>query len=348
LTARVAARLPQAPLVVALSGGADSAVLAWAVSQCSNRVRTVSVDHGMEASDSLMRAAADISQMLELSHQIVVAEPSSDSETALRESRYAALQGAALAGEVILTGHTLDDQAETVLGNILRGTGVSGLGGIPAARGRFRRPLLDIGRAEIRDLAKVLELPFVDDPQNEDPGVRRNRIRNETIPLLADQFNPRPVEALGRLASSAVADDVVLETRAARVQVTQRDGALVVPAAALATLPLAVSVRVVRRALRMIRGPHPGTSYEILSVLQAVGGTAVTIGSGVDVRREGPWLVFVAEDVAVPAPAEIKIGSGFAGDRSVRRHHRQARAAGRSNRPIERADRIRGRLEADR
>jgi tRNA(Ile)-lysidine synthase len=318
LTARVAARLPQAPLVVALSGGADSAVLAWAVSQCSNRVRTVSVDHGMEASDSLMRAAADISQMLELSHQIVVAEPSSDSETALRESRYAALQGAALAGEVILTGHTLDDQAETVLGNILRGTGVSGLGGIPAARGRFRRPLLDIGRAEIRDLAKVLELPFVDDPQNEDPGVRRNRIRNETIPLLADQFNPRLVEALGRLASSAVADDVVLETRAARVQVTQRDGALVVPAAALATLPLAVSVRVVRRALRMIRGPHPGTSYEILSVLQAVGGTAVTIGSGVDVRREGPWLVFVAEDVAVPAPAEIKIGSevGF-GDWTV-------------------------------
>jgi tRNA(Ile)-lysidine synthase len=309
LTARVAARLPNSPLVVALSGGADSAVLAWAVTQCSDQVRAVSVDHGMPASAALMSAAAEISAKLELPHQIVVADPSPDSETALRENRYAALEGAVADDEIIVTGHTLDDQAETVLGNILRGTGVSGLGGIPAARGRFRRPMLDIARSEIRDIAKALGLPFMDDPQNEDAAVRRNRIRQETLPSLADQFNPRLVEALARLASSAVADDVVLEARASRVQVTHRDGALVIPAAVLATLPLAVSARVVRRALRMVRGPYPGTSNEILSVLQAVDGAAVTIGSGVDVHREGPWLVLVAADTAVPSPARIEIGA---------------------------------------
>jgi len=231
LRAQVAARLPEGPLVVALSGGADSAVLAWAASQCSDQVRAVSVDHGMAASGLLMSAAADISQMLGVPHHVVVAEPSAESETALRENRYAALEDAVLDDEVILTGHTLDDQAETVLGNILRGTGVSGLGGIPAVRGRFCRPILDIARSEIREIAAVLELPFMDDPQNADPGIRRNQIRQEVIPLLADQFNPRLVEALGRLASSAVADDVALEERAARVQVIHRDGALVIPAA---------------------------------------------------------------------------------------------------------------------
>ncbi len=315
LRAQVAARLPEGPLVVALSGGADSAVLAWAASQCSDQVRAVSVDHGMAASGLLMSAAADISQMLGLPHHVVVAEPSAESETALRENRYAALEAVAVDDEVILTGHTLDDQAETVLGNILRGSGVSGLGGIPAVRGRFCRPMLDIGRSEIRDIAAVLELPFMDDPQNADPGIRRNQIRQEVIPLLADQFNPRLVEALGRLASSAVADDVALEERAARVQVIHRDGALVIPAAVLATLPLAVSARVVRRALRMARGPHPGTSSEILSVLQAVEGKSVTIGSGVDAHREGPWLVLVAADTAVPSPSKIEIGAevGFGG-----------------------------------
>jgi len=309
LAAQVAARLPDAPLVVALSGGADSAVLAWAVTQCSDRVRAVSVDHGMAGSVALMSAASEISQLLGLPHQIVTAESSSESETALRQTRYDALSDAVAPDEIILTGHTLDDQAETVLGNILRGTGVSGLGGIPVVRDRIHRPMLDIARAEIRDIARALGLPFVDDPQNADLSVRRNRIRQETIPPLADQFNPRLVEALARLASSAIADDVVLEERAARIQVIHRDGALAIPAAAIATLPFAVSARVVRRALRMVGGPHPGTSSEILSVLQAVGGTAVTIGGGVDVQREGPWLVLVAEELVVPPSAKIEIGA---------------------------------------
>ena len=329
LLARVRERLPEAPVIVALSGGADSAVLAWAVSQSTERARAVSVDHGLPGSDELMKAATAIAAMIGLRHEIVVAQPSPSSETALRETRYAALEGAAANNEIILTGHTLDDQAETVLGNVLRGTGAAGLSGIPPTRGRIMRPLLDVARSDARLIAEELGLPFVDDPQNSDAGVRRNRIRHETIPTLATRFNPRLVEALARLASSAGADDEVLESRAARVPVIHRDGAVVVPAAALATLPTAIAARVARRALREVRGPYAGTAFEIAAVLDAVNGSAVTIGGAVDVHREGPWVVLVAEEATVPPASEVEVGSevGFgdwvvsveAGSRSIGR-----------------------------
>ncbi len=329
LLARVRQRLPEAPVIVALSGGADSAALGWAVSQSTKLARAVSVDHGLPGSDELMDAAAAIAAMIGLRHEVVVAQPSRSSETALRETRYAALGAAAGENEVILTGHTVDDQAETVLGNVLRGTGATGLSGIPATRGQIMRPLLDVTRSETRLVAEELGLPFADDPQNSDAGVRRNRIRNETIPTLANRFNPRLVEALARLASSAAADDEVLESRAANVPVIHRDGAVVVPAAVLATLPPAIAARVARRALRAVRGPHAGTAFEIAAVLDAVHDSAVTIGGAVDVHREGPWVVLVADEPAIPAASEIDVGSevGFgdwvvsveAGSRSIGR-----------------------------
>lgn len=329
LLARVRERLPQAPVIVALSGGADSAVLAWAVSQSTKRVRAVSVDHGLPGSDELMDAATAIAAMIGLRHEIVVAHPSSSSETALRQTRYAALEAATAKNEVILTGHTLDDQAETVLGNVLRGTGAAGLSGIPPTRGRIMRLLLDVARSDTRLLAEELGLPFVDDPQNSDARVRRNRIRNETIPALAHRFNPRLVEALGRLASSAAADDEVLESRAARVPVIHRDGAVAVPAAVLATLPAAIAARVARRALREVRGPYAGTAFEIAAVLDAVNDSAVTIGGAVDIHREGPWVVLVADEPTIPPASEVEVGGevGFgdwvlsveAGSRSIGR-----------------------------
>ena len=308
LTAKVRARLPDVPVIVALSGGADSAVLAWAVSCCTDQVRAVSVDHGLPGSAGLMEAAASIATMLGLPHQIIAAEPSAASETALRETRYAALATVADGTEVVLTGHTLDDQAETVLGNVLRGTGTAGLSGIPASRGRFRRPLLDVARSELRHLATELGLPFADDPQNADPTVRRNRLRLETIPALTERFNPGFVKALGRLGSSAAADDAVLETRAAKVPLTHRGGAVLVPGAALITLPEAIAARVARRALREARGPYAGTADEVAAVLEAVRGVAVTIRGGVDIRREGPWVVLVVEEPARPEATEVEVG----------------------------------------
>lgn len=306
--AQVEAGLPEGRFVVALSGGADSAVLAWAVSQCSPHARALSVDHGLAGSPRLMTAAVEIAETLGLAHEVVPAESSESSETALRSTRYSALERAADSGEIVLTGHTLDDQAETVLGNVLRGTGTAGLGGIPAARGRFVRPLLAVSRSEVRHVAAELGLPFADDPQNSDLDVRRNHLRRETIPRLAARFNPRLVSALARLAASALADDDVLEDRAAGIPVTGRDGAVIVPAAYLATLPMAVAARVARRAIREARGPHAGTADEVGAVLGAVEGTSTTIGGGVDVLREGPWVVLVTAKPHHPPEVEIEVG----------------------------------------
>jgi tRNA(Ile)-lysidine synthase len=304
VAAEVAARLPSNPLVVALSGGADSGVAAWAVRHYTDRVRAVSVDHGQPSSGALMAAANDIAAALDLPHEVVVADPAPNSETALRDTRYRALRKAVGRDGVIVTGHTLDDQAETVVGNVIRGAGTPGLRGIPRSGNGLIRPLLDVRRDTIRAIAVELDLPFIDDPQNEDLSIRRNRLRRETLPHLAE-FNPGVVDALGRLASHAGADDDLLRLRAERVPIRLRNGAVVVPAACLSTLPSVVATRVVRSAMRMVRPPYPGVATEIAAVLDAVDGRSVTIGGGVQVSREGPWLVLVAEEVPVPAPTPL-------------------------------------------
>lgn len=303
----VAHWLPDGPILVALSGGADSAVLAWAVA-AARPVRAVSVDHGLPGSGPLMAAAAQVAAALGLDHSVVAAAAASDSETELRAVRLAALEGALLPGETLVTGHTGDDQAETVLGNVLRGTGVSGLAGIPRRRGRWVRPMLGLRRSEVRAVARELGLPFVDDPQNDVPDIRRNRLRTVTLPALADTFNPGLVEALMRLGSAAAADDAVLEQRAAAVPVRRTGSVVRVPAAALQTVPVPVAVRVARRALREARGPHGGDAAEIGAVLDAARGGRATVGGAVDVMREGPWVVLVTPDDATTEPVDLIAG----------------------------------------
>jgi tRNA(Ile)-lysidine synthase len=305
----VAQHLPRGtPVVISLSGGADSATLAWAASG-HHQTRAVSVDHRLPGSAQLMAAAGAIAERLGIEHVVVPGVAIGDSETELRRARLAALEAATGDAELIATGHTSDDQAETVLGNVLRGSGTSGLSGIPLSRDRFIRPLLGVSRATTRTVAAELELPYVDDPMNDDRSIRRNRLRHTTIPSLIADYNPNLVAALNRLAAHAAADDEVLEERARRVPVRQADGVLYLPAAALATLPHAVAARVARRAMRILGGPHAGTGAEIAAVLGAVEGRRATISSGVSVSREGPWVVLLAAPPPVPEAAEISPGS---------------------------------------
>ncbi len=307
LAAAVAESLPDAPVLVALSGGPDSAALAWAVAASGRTARAVSIDHGLPGSQLLMDAAATIAARLDLEHAVVAVAAEDDSETALRATRLEALQASLDEDEVIVTGHTLDDQAETVLGNVLRGSGTAGLGGIPEVRDPFRRPLLGFRRAETRAVATEAGLSFADDPQNEDVSLRRNRLRNETIPGLAAAYNPRLVVALGRLGEAARRDDAILESRAGAVPVRRRGGVVLIPAASLTTLPAAVAARVARRALRMARGPEAGTAADVAGVLAAAEGARSTIGEGIDVCREGPWVCLVSAADRPPAPATIAV-----------------------------------------
>ncbi|HWL48369.1 MAG TPA: tRNA lysidine(34) synthetase TilS, partial [Acidimicrobiia bacterium] len=186
-------RLPTGNLVVALSGGADSAALAYLIHHQGRDVRAVHVNHGLPASDRLEEAARAVARIVGIALEVVRIEvpPGASIEGQARKARYEALLAALQPGETLLTAHTRDDQAETVLMSLLRGAGSAGLAGIPTRIGSVARPMLALTRSDTRELAGLAGLPFYDDPSNLDRGLRRNALRLEVIPDLAARFNPR-------------------------------------------------------------------------------------------------------------------------------------------------------------
>ena len=299
--------LPAGRLLVALSGGADSAVCAWLVAERPG-ARAVFVDHGLPFSSQLGAAAGAIARRLDLPFDTVPApvDPASPSfEDVARRARYAALSAAG-DGYSIVTGHTADDQAETVLGNVLRGSGTRGLAGIPARRPPLVRPMLGIWRWETRALADQLELPYIDDPDNASPERRRNRLRSQLIPQLEREYNPQLRSALLRTAAIAREDDDALEQRARAVPIRSDLEAAVVSASLLQVLPRPVAVRAVRSLLTSLRGPQPGNRKEALDVLAVAAGrqAGAELADGLRVEREGAHVaVFPPPPPAAPAQA---------------------------------------------
>jgi tRNA(Ile)-lysidine synthase len=207
--------LPGERILVAVSGGPDSMALLHALWEVAGRLgvglEVATVDHGLRAQArdeaELVRARA---AELELPWHGVSVDVAAASrgrpslQDAARRARLAALTelaGRLGAGRIAL-GHQADDQAETVLFRIVRGTGLAGLGGIPYRRGPFIRPLLDVTRAEVLRYLRRRSIPFVEDPSNADPRFARARVRHRLLPLLAEE-NPRIREALCALAAAA-------------------------------------------------------------------------------------------------------------------------------------------------
>lgn len=307
-----------ARVLVALGGGADSAVLAWAVREMGCPVRAATVDHGLPASPLLIAAAQAVAVHLGIDHRVVPAPAAGASEAALRAARYRALETEAGPDEVIATGHTADDHAETVLGNLLRGAGAGGLSGIPGCRGRWFRPLLGLSREAVRAAADQLGLPYADDPGNTDLTRRRNVLRHEVLPLLAARFGPGVRAAIVRAAALVAADDAALEARAAAVPLRRAGGMVRLPAAALSTLPPPVAARAARMALRLLLDPYPGHGRDVEAVLEAAstaGPTARPIQGGHLAVREGPWVVLrpaaagsLPSSVLLPVPGQARFG----------------------------------------
>lgn len=234
--------LPEGPLEVALSGGADSASLAYLSIERGREVRAVHIDHQLPASPLMARAAGEVAAKLGIEmevRQVDLPEGPSPEEQA-REARYAVLAEREVP---VLTGHTRDDSIETMLINLIRGTGPSGLTGIPSfRRPNIYRPMLAITRSETREIATLAGLPFVDDPMNEDLSLTRNRIRLELLPLMRE-LNPQVDVALARTAATLERDRVYLEERA------DEHFGRALPVSAVTTLPRALADRVLRRAL---------------------------------------------------------------------------------------------------
>ena len=213
---------PGSRIDVALSGGADSLALAACLSfvapQAGWMACAVVVDHGLQPGSADVAArAAEQATALGLDAEVVAVEVGNDGgpEAAARDARYAVLRARPV--DAVLLGHTLDDQAETVLLGLGRGSGPRSLAGMVAVDGVVRRPFLGLRRTDTERICTASDLPWWTDPHNADRGFRRNRLRHEVLPLLEDVLDGGVAEALARTADQLRADSVLLDALAAEV-----------------------------------------------------------------------------------------------------------------------------------
>jgi tRNA(Ile)-lysidine synthase len=207
---------PGQHVAVAVSGGLDSVVLldvllatrAWHEGELS----VVTVDHGMRpgsAEDAVF--VADLAREGGLRFRSIALALGPDaSEDTARTARFAAFDG--VPSDVVALAHHRDDQAETVLLHLLRGTGPAGLSGMAVRRGRFVRPLLGEPRDALLAYARHRGLTWREDPSNADPRYLRNRVRHEVLPLL-EEVRPGAREALARAARAVAADAEIVEAQ---------------------------------------------------------------------------------------------------------------------------------------
>jgi tRNA(Ile)-lysidine synthase len=226
---------PGQRVVVGVSGGSDSVALLAALSACAlgleAKLCAAHLDHGWRSPAEGEAERAAVAELCEglgvelVSERVEAMSLHGSREAGARQARYAFFGrvAAQLGASAIAVGHTQDDQVETVMQRILRGTGLRGLGGIPARRrlGREQggvwivRPLLELTREEGQDYLRSRGLAWREDPSNGDESLFRNRVRRVVLPLLRDQGNPRVDEALLRLASQARGASRVLAAQAA-------------------------------------------------------------------------------------------------------------------------------------
>ena len=202
----VAELLPAGPVVVGVSGGADSMALAlgaaWAAPRTRSEVGCVIVDHGLQAGSAEVAArAAGALASRGIAVEVRRVEVGRDGgiEAAARHARLEALS---CDGHPVLLGHTLDDQAETVLLGLLRGSGIRSLAGMSVRRGPFLRPLLGIRRAETEAACREWGVEWWDDPMNTDPRFARVRARS-VLALLASELARDVAVGLPRTAELA-------------------------------------------------------------------------------------------------------------------------------------------------
>jgi tRNA(Ile)-lysidine synthetase-like protein len=305
------------PMVIALSGGPDSGAVAAIAADSSVAVRCLHVYHALPGSDVMRDAALEIAADLGLEIDVLVVEPASGSETALRQARYEALLDGLRPGEILVTGHTSDDQAETVLLNLLRGSGPRGLAGIPPTRGPIRRPFLDVPASKLRAVAIDLGLPFVDDPENVSTRHLRNRVRHELLPLLERSYQPSIRTTLTRTARNMADLANVLEAVAARVPMERSPAGVRAPLGRLAAVDAVVRRQVFRIMLSAVRPPNAPTEDEVLRLESTFAGAGPSEFAGTAARCfvEGPWLVLGSRMFVDASTARLIDGLEWAGYR---------------------------------
>jgi tRNA(Ile)-lysidine synthase len=261
---------PGARVLVACSGGADSLALASATVFTGRDqgwyVVGVTIDHGLQE-DSAERASRVVGQLAAMgadetvSARADVEAPGLGPEAAARAARYALLEEVRerFEAEVVLLGHTRDDQAETVLMGLARGSGGRAIAGMRRAFEHYRRPLLDVSHDDTVTACQVEGLEFWDDPHNEDDTFTRVRVRRRILPVLEAELGPGVTESLARTADLLRADMELLDAYAADAldEVTVEGGLSV---EAIAGLAAPIRTRVLRVAA-VAAGAPPGETF---------------------------------------------------------------------------------------
>ncbi len=202
----------------------------------------------------------------------------------------------------IALGHTRDDQAETVLLRLMRGSGLTGLAGVlPLTRDGFVRPLLDSTRAEVEDYLRAQGVRWREDRSNFDPRFTRNRVRHDLLPKLRSDYNPRISESLAQLAELAHDEETLWTSEVAKLAdglLLQSPFGVEIRAEKLASLPRALGRRVVRHAIGLAKGNLRRVEFQhvekVLALSSSLHGTGAVRLPGVTVARSLDWLRFSA------------------------------------------------------
>jgi tRNA(Ile)-lysidine synthase len=267
--------------LVACSGGADSlALLAAAVVEGHRRgLRVVgaTVDHGLQAG-SAAHAERVVAQMAALGvDETMAARVRVDGaglgpEAAARRARYAVLgqMAQAVGADVVLLGHTRDDQAETVLLGLARGSGGRSLAGMRRRFEHYRRPLLDVARADTEAACRVEGIDFWDDPHNDDPRYARVRVRRRVLPVLEDELGPGIAATLARTADQLRDDMGLLDDLAEAAYAELAPSGAPLPVAVLTGRPASIRRRVLRLAALAAGSPSSELFHEHVLALDAL------------------------------------------------------------------------------
>jgi tRNA(Ile)-lysidine synthase len=270
----------------AVSGGADSMTLMVLALAAGCHVTAVHVDHRLRPESNLeaevVAVAAERFGAKFHSETIEISE-GPNLEARAREARYAVLPGD------VMTGHTADDQAETVLINMMRGASSTGLA---AMRPGARRPILALRRIHTQRFCEAFGITVVDDPSNRDPMFLRNRVRHELLPMMDELAGRDLVPVLIRQSNLYRDDSDLLDELAAAIDPTD--------AKQVAAAPLPLARRAIRRWLTTEHPPDAATVERVLRVARGQA-SGCDIGSGRRVERSRQRLQLLGEPTAIPS-----------------------------------------------
>ena len=294
-------------VLVAVSGGADSLALAYAVfkesSSLAIRAIAVTIDHQLQevSGSQAIKVESQLREMgyLDVYIQKVVVSTESGIEAGARDARYKALNEIAKKEKVskIFLGHTRDDQAETVLLGLARGSGTRSLSGMAVENGIYIRPLLSLTREETVSACNEVGLDFWNDPHNVDTEFSRVKVRRNVLPILEENIGPGIAAALARSASllrdDADALDALAEEEISSLDLKNLD------CQALERLPRAIRTRILRRAIYAAGAPSGSITADHVASAEALvtswkGQGQVSLPGGVKVERISGRLSLLA------------------------------------------------------